>query len=671
MRAVITFLFLATIVFTSSSLFAEPADKSSGESQWTTISETEPVEPSEDQAELPSRQEPETLEPVVVTATRMETPIREVAASITVISEEEIVREQKIVVLDVLRGEPGLDIVQTGGPGGQASAFIRGAKSDHTLVLIDGIEMNDPSSPVRAFNFADLTTENIERIEVLRGPQSTLYGSDAIGGVINIITKKGSGKPRFYVSGEYGSYETFHETAGVSGGTDLVNYSLGISRLDTDGISAADEDDGNGEEDAYENTSVSTRVGWTPANILGLDFILRYYDTEVELDGFDPVTFRFADDPNSTEDTEALFLRAQARTFFFDSFWEQTLGVSFTDYRRRLRDDFDSAHPVDRSRSSYDGDLLKFDWQHNLALHDTNTLTVGVETEEESLKFHTFFDSGGFIMEDVFDEKSVRTTGYFLQDQIKLWDRFFTTLGIRLDDHEEFGSEVTYRIASAYLIPEFGTKLKATYGTGFKAPTLYQLFGAADPFFGPVGNPNLDPETSEGWDAGFEQEVLDGRITFGATYFRNEFDDLIDFLFGSGYVNIDEAEAEGVEVFAAVQPCEKLLVRANYTRTETEDKSTGEDLLRRPENKAGLDTTYRFLEKGIVNLGIIYVGDRLDVGNEDLGGYTLVNLAASYDISENVRVFGRIENLFDRDYHEVSNYGTAGVSAHAGLKLLF
>jgi vitamin B12 transporter len=609
------------------------------------------------------------IEEIVVTATRIETPSGEVGSSVTVITDQQIEERQNTTVLEVLRTVPALDVVQLGGPGGQTSVFIRGAKSEHTLVLIDGIEMNDPITPGRSCDFANLTTDNIERIEIIRGPQSTLYGSDAIGGVINIITKRGKGRPSGFVSAEAGSFNTFREKAGTSGGNKWANYSLGISRWDTDGISAASEKDGNHEKDGYENTSISTKLGVTPAENFDADFVLRYINARADIDNYGGVG---GDDPNNTGESEQLFFRTQARLSLFNDLWEQRLGCSLTDLDRDYRNDTDADHPADLSRDSYDGKTLKFDWQHNLYLHETNTLTFGVETEKEKGESDYYSESAWGPYTSTFEKETARTTGYYLQDQVKLWDSWFTTLGVRLDDHSRFGSETTYRIASAYLIHQTGTKLKGTYGTGFKAPSLYQLYSQ-------YGDQNLDPEESTGWDIGVEQSLFDKKLILGATYFSNEFDELIEFESGtSKYINVAEAEARGVEVFASVRPIDDLTFLASYTYTDTEDKETGKDLLRRAKNKFVFDVNYRFIEKGNVNLALVYIGKRDDddystwpARRVELDDYVLVNLAASFDITRNIQVLGRVENLLDEDYEEVKGYGTPEISAYAGVKLSF
>jgi vitamin B12 transporter len=649
-------------------LFVAPSVAAAQESELTKAPETTK---QSDNKEKKAKKEEKTEE-VVVTATRIETASREVGSSITVITNQQIEERQNTTVLEVLRTVPSLDVVQLGGPGGQTSVFIRGAKSEHTLVLIDGVEMNDPITPGRSYDFANLTTDNIESIEIIRGPQSTLYGSDAIGGVINIITKKGKGKPRGFVSAEGGSFNTFREKAGVSGGNQWANYSLGISRWDTNGISAANEKDGNHEKDDYENTSISTRLGVTPTENSDADFVLRYINARADIDNYGGVG---GDDPNNTADLEQLFFRTQVRLSLFNDLWEQKLGFSLTDLDRDYHNDTDADHPSDLDRSSYYGKILKFDWQHNLYLHETNTLTLGIENEEEKGKSKYYSESAWGPYTSNFKEKIAQTTGYYLQDQIKLWDSWFTTLGVRLDDHSRFGSETTYRITSAYLIQQTGTKLKGSFGTGFKAPTLYQLYSQ-------YGNQNLDPEESTGWDIGVEQSLFDKKLILGATYFSNEFDELIEFVgYESGtskYINVAEAEARGVEVFASVCPIDDLTFLASYTYTDTEDKATGKDLLRRAKNKFGLDVNYRFIGKGNVNLGLVYVGKRDDndysswpAKRVELDDYLLANLAASYDITRNIQIFGRAENLLDEDYEEVKGFGTPGISAYAGGKLSF
>jgi len=612
---------------------------------------------------------------IVVTATRDELPIEQVGSSITVVTAKEIEQQQKQTVADALRMVPGLDVVRSGGAGQTVSIFMRGGDSRHTLVLIDGVELNDPSTTGGEYYFGFLTTDNIERIEVLRGPQSTLYGSHAIGGVINIITKRGSGRPTGFVSAEGGSLSTAKESAGISGGTDLINYSLTLSRLDSSGISAAASRAGNSEADGYQNTAVAARLGIAPSQNSDIDISLRYTRSRNEADNGGGAG---ADDPNRVMRNEELQLRTQGTLLLLDDRWEQKLGVSLNDLTRSDDNDRDAAHPLDFQRSKYQGQTLKFDWQHILRLHTTNTLLIGAETKEEKAQSRLYLESSFGPYASTWDEQSARTNGIYLQDQLNLWDSWFSTAGVRVDDHDRFGSKVTYRLTTAYLFKQTDTRLKGSYGTGFKAPSLYQLYDPAN------GNVNLKPEKSTGWDVGIEQLLLERQIILGATYFRNEYKQLIDWelvdpiWFTGMYKNVAKASSEGVELTASYQPTDSVALRAAYTYNLARDTQTGAALLRRPKHKLTADINYRFWGKGNLNLGLVCVGRRTDddfsswpATTVTLKGYTLVNLAASYDVTKNLQLFGRVDNLLDREYEEVLGYGTPGIGAYAGVKVSF
>jgi len=601
-------------------------------------------------------------ETVVVTATRVEAPMREVASSISVITSKEMEERQNITVVDALRNVPGLNVVQNGGMGKTTSVFLRGAESRHTLVLIDGvIELNDPINAGRSFDFANLTVDNIERIEILRGPQSTLYGSDAIGGVINIITKKGEGKPKFFISSRGGSFNTFRESAGASMGNKLFNVSLDVSRVDTDGISSANVQDGNHEKDGYENTAISGKFGVTPTENFGVDLNFRYTDAESELDYGGG---KGNDDPNYLSETKQLFLRTGLHLSLFDDLWEQKIGFSISDSNRDLNNRKDSNRPDNMSRGSFDSQLRKFNWQNNLYIHKTNTITFGLQIEQERGTSSYYAESTWGATKTKLNPVTAWTNGYYLQDQIKLWDSFFTTLGIRVDDHSKFGTQFTYRIAPTYVFNKTGTKIKGTYGTGFKAPSLFQLFDAAN------GNERLDPEKSKGWDIGIEQAFFEKKLEFGSTYFRNDIENLIiweltDPIFFTGeYRNIGASRSQGIESFMAVKPNKDLTFRIDYTYTDTEDKTTRESLRRRPKNKISLDISYRFLEKASDFSSFPSKRVKLD-------SYTLANLSVSYDITKNVKIFGRMNNIFDEKYEEAKGFGTPRISGFGGLKISF
>lgn len=600
---------------------------------------------------------------VVVTATRDEVPIEQVGSSISVITAKEIEQQQKRTVADALRMVPGLDVKQSGAYGGSTSVFIRGAKPEHTLVLIDGIEMNDPTAIGAAYDFANLTTDNIERIEVLSGPQSTLYGSHAMGGVINIITKRGDGKLKAYFSVEGGSHYTAKEAAGISGGTSLLQYALNVSRLDSNGISAANSKNGNSENDPYQNTTVSAKLGITALNNLDFDVALRYSKSRADLDGFSSTPpYSFSDALGYYVKTDQLYLRPEGNLSLFNNFWDQKLGFSFNDSKRDYSDGY-----------YYNGQSLKLDWQHLLHLHKTNDFTLGLERKDD------------YAQTDGMDEKHAATTSFYLQDQIKLFDSWFTTLGVRVDDHDRFGTEATYRFTTAYLVKQTGTKIRGSYGTGFRSPSLYELY--APPlasmwgnFLG--GNASLKPEKSTGWDIGVEQTIPVMKTHLSATWFRNDFKNMIRYMtdpsWNSYYDNVDKAHSQGVELTVSLQPVDELAIKATYTYTETQDDTVGsttygKQWAYRPKNKLTFDANYSFLKKANINLGLVYVGTRYanSTNTQKMKDYLLVNLAGSYDITKNLQLFGRVDNLFDRQYEEVAGYGTPGIGAYGGVKVSF
>ncbi|HHJ38998.1 MAG: hypothetical protein AXA67_10980 [Methylothermaceae bacteria B42] len=596
------------------------------------------------------------LEPLVVTATRIPQPLSKIGRSITVITAEDIAARQVFTLSDVLRSVPGLDVVQTGGLGKTTSLFLRGANSNHTLVLIDGIEVNDTASPGAAFDFANLTVDNIERVEILRGPQSILYGSDAIGGVINIVTKLGKGKPGASLSAEGGSFSTWKLGGNSAGSLDSVSYSISASHLKSGGFSAADDRLGNQEDDSYKNTTVSARMGWQALDNLNLDVAARFHHSETDIDDCGGPN---CDDPNNRQEGDQIFVRGQGKLGLFDDFWQQTLRLSYSRTERRNRDQLE---PGDQFAldSNFRGEKFKLDWQNNLNLTSWDTLVFGITTETE------WFDTNEI------DTKSATTKGYYGQNQIEIWDRFITTAGVRYDDHNRAGGKVTWGVSQAVLIPETNTKLHASYGKGFKAPSLFQLLAPAGQF-GPIGNPDLKPERSRGWDVGIDQSFWEDKILLGATYFHNQFTNLIDFEFGTGYVNTAAARSVGVESYVEIQPLDILTLRGSYTFTNTEDNQENA-LFNRPRHKGSFDADLAILENGHLHLNVLTVGSRRFSSfsvKQKLPTYVVVNLAGSYQILPNFTVFGRINNLLDKEYEEVPGYGASRVAGFGGFRLSF
>jgi vitamin B12 transporter len=610
---------------------------------------------------------------IVVTASRIATPAKEIATSVTVITKQELEQTKKTTVIEALQQVLGLSILQSGPMGGSASVMLRGANSEHTLVMIDGVEINDPITPARTYDFSHIRVEGIERIEILRGPQSPLYGSDAMAGVINIITQKGQGKPRLQLSSLGGSYRTLSGTAGLTGSMEKLHYSFWASTLTSQGFSAASSSlEGNTEADGYKNFSLSARAGYNVSDNFDLDISARLIDTRSDIDNYGSA---FGDDPNNTQTYDSMYLKGHARGLFLKNRWEQKLTISHVHSKRETDNPTDEQHPLDSDRSRYKSSLVKLDWQNNVFLHKSNTLTFGAEYQREQGESSYYSESVWGPSESYFPSTKADNTGIYIQDQTRLAGVFYLTTGIRFDSHSRSGSSTTYRVAPAFFIQQTSTKLKATYGTGFKSPSLYQLYAPAN-VWGPIGNENLKPEQTTSWDLGIEQILWDGKVLLGGTYFSSRFENLIDYDYTQGYINIAEASSRGVEFYLEFAPDKNLAFSASYSHTVAKDLRTDELLLRRPKDKLTVNANFRFLDKGYVALSLTHIGARDDQEWIDwistrvqMAPFTLINASLSWDILPSIQIYLRMDNLLNQRYELIKGYGTPGFSMYGGFKI--
>jgi len=604
---------------------------------------------------VPGRPSPFPANPLntgtLLTPNRSETDATQVGSSYTVINEAEITRTRQSSVAEVLRGKLGLDVIRSGGSGGATSIFLRGANSQHTKVLMDGIPINDPSHPNRGFDFSSLSADNIERIEVLRGPQSILYGSDALGGVINIITKRGEGPPSIRASGMGGSFGTARTSLSISGGDQASYYSVSGGYSHTDGISAASVLNGNTEPDRHRNGNLSGRFGWNLSENLNVDYVFRYIDRDLEIDSYD-FTAGFTDDLLRANLSQQFMNRIQLRSLSWDGLVENKIGFSQTNY---LRQDTAVMFPAFEP-AEFDGQTRQADWQSNLVVTENQLVTVGVDYLHESAS------------SNLNPHQQQYNTGVYLQDQITLTDHWFASAGFRWDNHSAAGNASTYRISTRYLPPGTGREFHGSIGTGFRAPALAENF-----FTG--GNPALLPERSRGWDIGMQQSLLDGVIILDATCFRNDFRNLIDYDFITNTLqNIGQARATGLEVSGTCILTPQSTISANYTCTDAKDLQFGGKLARRPHHKASLTYGRQSLdERTQLNATLLVVGDRLDLpqryGGTVLDNYLLLNLAGSYQINPQWELFGRIDNVTNEQYIEALGFGTPGIAGYAGLNV--
>ena len=600
---------------------------------------------------------------VSVTANRLETQNSKTASSVSIITAEDIAARQLRTVSEALKDVVGVDVVESGGAGGNASIFMRGANSEHTLVLIDGIEANDPISPSRAFNFANLTIDNIERIEIVRGPQSVLYGSDAIGGVINIITKRGDSTPSISASSEAGSYDTYVQRVTTNGSSGILDYSAAYARHDVGGFSAVRA---GSENDRYRANIFSSRMGAALSDSLDLGGFFRFTGSDSELDNDVGVG---GDDPNRTLDNRQLFSRVELNTNFFAGQVTQQLFLNYSKQTFEDDNDPDIDHPIDLQRSDYDGRTLKLGLQNNLKPIERLTFTLGTEFEREqgSSNFLSQSSFGDFTA--TLPQERAYTRSVFMQSIADLSDSISATAGLRVDDHDRFGTKVTWRTGPVVNISD--TKFRATVGSAFKAPSLSQLYSQ-------YGDPNLSPEKSLGFDLGIDQQVTKDKLSVGTTFFHSMINDLISFnseTFKSE--NIGRARLQGFENYVRLNLAQDTALRLNYTLTDAQDRDLDRELLRRARHKVGATLDLKPVTALSLNLGAHFVGARSDTdfstfpaARVSLGGYTLVDLAIGYELHKNVELTARVENIFDRDYESVLGYGTAGAAAFGGIKVI-
>ncbi len=627
-----------------------------------------------------AQEAPAKLQTIVVTATRQPLTLEQVGGnSVTVISQEEIEKSHQTQVSELLKEVPGLDVSANGGPGTLTQFFIRGSDAKNTLVLVDGVPFNDPSSVNRAADLGPLTLDNVERIEIIRGAQSVLYGSNATAGVINIITKKGKEPTEFSVGGMVGSFQTTLGHGSVNGKSGRFNYSAAAASQRTEGFSIANDrnamipHDGNtGEEDSYENLTLSANIGYEFSEDHELSYLGRKITSRTDLDDwgpgyagdqftFDPVTFASVPEPNGDKkqrvDNTITLHALKLDNAFAQRFFQSSLKVSTTEL---IREGFDQ-----QGKQSYEftGKTRQFAWNGTFYFEQHN-LTIGTDQYTEWMESLAI------------GEVSAETKSFWVHDQWFLQSEAWVIgLGLRNDHHEQFGTATTYRLSSSYQWNRW--KLKASLGNGFRAPSLFELHSV-------YGNTKLDPETSMTWDVGLEHQ-LDRTILYGITWFDMVFQDRIVWTpidvdpFGQYQQAEGQTRTQGAESFIAVNPAKALSLRLDHTYTHTEDPD-GKRLVRRPNHKMVLKTNYRLSEVTHFNSSLQWVGERDAITSAakkngeavgQLDPYTVINVAVSHDFSQNLQGYARIDNLTDEVYETAWSYATPERSVYSGVKATF
>lgn len=613
------------------------------------------------------------VEEVIVVANRAPVQASRVGNSVSVLEPEAIRESQAIITSDLLATLPGIGVTRNGGPGSATAVRIRGAEADHTLVLIDGVQINDPSSPGGGFDFGNLLVGDIGRIEVLRGSQSTLYGSQAIGGVVNIVSTPPGDGPSANLLAEYGSMHSSLLKAGAGGRFDRLSARIAGAWYRTDGVSSYA---GGSEDDGFRNATFSARLGYDFTDAVDLDLRAYWADGRTGYDGFPPPDYTFGDAGDYGRTRQ--FVGYAGLNFALAGgalrnriAWQQTDGD---------RDLFSGAIGEVFPAGSYEGRNRRYEYQGTWDIAAAYSAVFGLQREESSMRGDAALLSAGARMDSA-----------YLQLRGEVLPGLTLTAGDRYDDHETFGSRHSPQLAVAWALPS-DTILRASWGEGFKAPTLYQLYSD-------YANPALQPETSTGWDAGIEQHLLDRRLSVSAIWFERRTRNQITFVScpfplnaicsspghspWGYYDNIDRTEAEGLELEAAFALAPALTLTANYTHTRAVDRSPGsaghgEQLLRRPRDMANATLTWNAPFRLTTSAAVRYASSSDDMNYDvfpeqrvALGAYTLLDLRMAWRLSDAIEVAGRVENLFDEDYATVYQYGTTGRAGYLSIQYLF
>ncbi|WP_242914813.1 TonB-dependent receptor plug domain-containing protein [Brevundimonas pishanensis] len=608
------------------------------------------------------------LSDIVVTANRSAQAIDRVGASVTVLTKTALEASQATALSDTLARTPGVSFTRNGGVGTSTTVNIRGAEGHHTVVLIDGVKMNDPSSTQGGANFTNLLVGDIGRIEILRGAQSTLWGSQAIGGVVNIITAEPTESFQGGFSAEAGSFGTTYFRGSIGGVNDRLSWRLAANRYDTDGFSAYAT---GTEDDGYENTSLSGRLNYKLSDAASIDLRAVYSDGTNDFDAYNG-------DSREYGNTEELVTYAGVNFDLLGGRLRNRVGYAYTDTQRN---NANPARTIETSTFEAQGENTRFDYQGVFAFTSDLSATFGLESERAEMRTRSPYDSA--IKPDFATGRADQDSAYVQFQWAALASLNFTA-GLRYDDHAQYGDKTLGQVAAAWSLNDGDTVIRASWGQGFRAPGLYELYSE-------YGNLTLQPEEFDAWEVGVQQAFGD-KASIGVTYFNRVADNEIRYFGCTGapdplcsvngvarwgyYTNVQKTEAQGIEVSGKIAITPAFQIAANYTWTEALNASganKGKHLTRRPEHMANLSADYAFSSGLKTGVAVRYAGEAFtnDGNTAALEEYTLVDLRVSYPVNDNLEVYARVENLFDEEYQIVPNYGTAESGVYGGVRVKF
>ncbi|MCS5586971.1 MAG: TonB-dependent receptor [Porticoccaceae bacterium] len=600
------------------------------------------------------------IQEILVSASLIPIAASRSANAITVIDAEQIKNRAALSVSDLLRDVPGLAVSRSGVLGSLTEIRARGAEANHLLVLIDGVEANDPSQGDQ-LNWDTLATDEIERIEVIRGPQSSMRGSDAIAGVVNIVTTSASQPFTANLYSEAGSWSTTKNGFSVGHKSEKFNIRLGASHLESEGANiilgtgiVADKVGSGNDRDGYRNTGINLKGGFKISEQWSLSFSTRHTDGMTEFDD----SFKEYDDLYSLFNSSSSRFQADYKSP--DGSWSHKISVAESDFEN---DNFYHGASDGSTESK------KRNYQYiGSSFWEVAEQRISLALERESEEYKQF---GGWASGNDANKLVDRNThSVALEYRLDPMDSVTLAVSARHDSNDYFDSADTHRFEAIYQYSD-SVRWRGAWGTAVKNPTFTELYGIYSGF---QNNPNLSPEQSQSWELGFDASLLSDRLQMGATFFNAELEDEIGSDCDANWictpVNIEGlSNREGVELTSSLSVDESLLFTAAYTYTDSTQADVDE--VRRARHIGSINAAWQVQANTKLNLNIQHNGSQSDVGNKTLDAYTLVNLNANYEASDQLDVYLSLSNLFDKQYQEVAGYQTLGFGANLGLRYQF
>jgi len=607
------------------------------------------------------------MENILVSASLLPITSKRSANAITIIGSDQIKNRAVVSVSDLLRDVAGLAVSRSGVQGSQTQIRVRGGEANHLLVLIDGVEANNPSQSDE-FNWGNLVASDIERIEVIRGPQSSMLGSDAMAGVVNIITRSADQPLSTNIFSEIGSFNTQNNGISIGLKDGAFDMRLGISDLQTDGDNISRS---GSEKDGYENTNLNLKSGWRVSNQLNLTLAARQSDGINEFDAdinFDSLI----DDQDDLSKFLSSTKRLKADYSSLDGHWQHQLSIARSTNENA---EFNGNIPGTATYSNKDQQRLV----SSLLWSELNhRLSFLVEREEEKFQQRGVInDYGIFGIYDPNQKRSRDTDSMALEYRADISDKLTVAASTRYDDNSEFNTGNTSRIEAIYQIND-SLRMRSAYGTAIKNPTFTERFGFYTNF---IGNPSLEPEQSSNWELGIDQQFLGGHSSISFTLFNSELENEIDGNFVDPvtfrYTSVNRAglsKRQGMELITLNQFNDAVSLNFSYTYTDAVESDGNDryvDEVRRPRHTGSLNLSWQVKDTLHINTNAQYNGSQIDVvypANVKLADYTLINLSANYKATQNLDIYIRFDNLFDESYEEVFSYQTLGFSANVGIR---